>query len=123
LLHEVPIDSKDRAGNKINILIIQILTQVQREQYGALIDRMEALEAYARAYTRNPETKRANLFIKMILQMNKASFHPVATERKTRATLEKLKNTPLGLGQNLAIEIIPYEVLWEEVLNLLKRKE
>ena len=122
-LNEVPIYSKDKAGNNINILIIQVLTRMQREQYGQIIDRIEALETYARTYTRNPETKRANLFIKMILQMNKASFHPVATERKTRATLEKLKNTPLGMGQNLAIEMVPYEVLWDEVLGMLKRKQ
>ena len=122
-LNEVPIYSKDKAGNNINILIIQVLTRMQREQYGQIIDRIEALETYSRTYTRNPETKRANLFIKMILQMNKASFRPVATERKTRATLEKLQNTPLGLGQNLAIEMVPYEVLWEEVMGMLKRKQ
>ncbi len=121
-LNEVPIYSRDKAGNNINILLIQILTRMQREQYGQIIDRIEALETYARTYTRNPETVRANIFIKMIIKMSAASFHRSGTERKTQKLLEKLKNTPIKVGQNLAVEIIPFEVLWEEILSMLENK-
>ncbi|MFT5168811.1 MAG: hypothetical protein ACI8P3_004056 [Saprospiraceae bacterium] len=109
-------------GCKISWLSIQIVTKIYREQFGQIIDRIEALEAYARTYTRKPETMRANIFIKMILKMEKSSFHRAATERNTKHLYEKLKQTPLRLGQNLAIEIIPYEVLWDEILTLLENK-
>ncbi len=122
LLNEVPIYSRDKAGNNINLLIIQIITRIYREQYSQLIDRMEALESYARTYTQKPETKRANIFIKMILKMDKATYHRVATERNTKQLYKQLLETPLRLGQNLAIEVIPYEVLWTEILNLLENK-
>ncbi|MEL6637378.1 MAG: hypothetical protein AAFW73_05720 [Bacteroidota bacterium] len=121
-LNEVPIYTRDKAGNNINILIIQILIRMQREQYGQIIDRIDALETYARTYTRNPETVRANIFIKMIIKMSAASFHRSGTERKTQKLLEKLQNTSLKIGQNLSIEIIPYEVLWEEILSMLENK-
>ena len=121
-LNEMPIYSKDKAGNNINLLIIQILTRMYRGEFGQIIDRIEALNTYARTYTKTTETKRANLFINMLIKMEAASFHRAATERKTKRLLEKLKNTPLRLGQNLAIEIIPYEIIWEEVLNLLENK-
>jgi hypothetical protein len=91
-------------GCKISWLSIQIVTKIYREQFGQIIDRIEALEAYARTYTRKP------------------SFHRAATERNTKHLYEKLKQTPLRLGQNLAIEIIPYEVLWDEILTLLENK-
>lgn len=121
-LNEVPLYSKDKAGNNINILLLQILIQLQREQFGHIIDRTDSLREYARKYTRNPETKRANIFIKMILKMEKAQFHRSGTETKTKKLLEQLCATPLHLGQNLAIEIIPYEILWQEILSLLENK-
>ena len=122
LLNEVPTYSKDKAGNNINLLILQIITRIYRKQYGQITEKKKALEAYARTYTRKPETKRANIFIKMILKMGKASFHRAATERDTRQLYEKLQATPLRFGQNLAIEIIPFDVLWREILNLLENK-
>ena len=119
-LNEVPIFSKDKAGHNINIIIIQILVRMQRQQFSPIIDRIESLQAYVRSYTRNPETKRANLFIRMIVKMETAHFHRSGTELRTKKLLSKLDDTPLSLGQNLAIEIIPYPVLWEEILSMLK---
>ena len=121
-LNEVPIYSRDKAGNNINILLIQILLQMHRGEYGKIIDRVESLREYARNYTRNPETKRANLFINMILKMEAASFHRAGTERRTKGLLKKLHATPLSLAQNLSIEIIPYPVLWTEILEMLENK-
>ncbi len=121
-LNEVPIYSKDKAGSNINILIIQILLRMHREEYGKIIDRIDSLREYARTYTRNPETRRANIFINMIIKMEAASFHKAGTIRKTKGLLKKLNNTPLSLGQNLNIEIIPYPVLWEAILDLLENK-
>ena len=119
-MNEVPLYSKDKAGHNINILIIQILTWMQREQYGRVIDRTESLKEYARKYTRNPETKRANLFIQMVLRMEHAQFHRMRTENKTKRLRQQLNKTPLCYGQNLAVEIIPYSVLWEEMLLMLR---
>ncbi len=121
-LNEMPIYSKDKAGNNINILIIQILVQMRRGQFVKIIDRIDSLREYARLYTRNEETKRANIFIKMIIKMEAARFHRKGTETKTKTLLQKLKTTPLHMRQNLAIEVIPYVVLWEEVLLILDNK-
>lgn len=121
-LNEMPIYSRDKAGHNINILIVQILIWMQKEKYGHIIDHIESLREYARRYTRNPETKRANIFINMIVKMNNAKFHRSHTELKTQKLFDKLKATPLKLGQNLAVEIIPYPVLWEEILNTLENK-
>lgn len=119
-MNEVPLYSKDKAGNNINILIIQILVWMERGQFGRVIDRTESLREYARKYTRNPETKRANLFIQMILRMEGAQFHRARTETKTNRLRQQLDKTPLCYGQNLAVEIIPYPVLWEEILSMLR---
>lgn len=121
-LNDIPMYSKDKTGQNINLFIIQIIIRIQRQQFGQIIDRIDSLRSYVRTYTKNPETVRANIFLNMILRMEAASFHRAATERKTEKLLERLKNTPIRLGQNLAIEIIPYEMLWEEILFLLENK-
>jgi len=121
-LNDVPMYSRDKTGHNINLFIIQIIIRLQREQYGQIIDRIDSLKSYVRTYTKNPETVRANIFLNMIIRMEAASFHRAATERKTASLLERLKNTPIRLGQNLAIEVIPYEVLWEEIMFLLEDK-
>ena len=121
-LNDVPMYSKDKSGHNINLFIIQIIIRLQREQYGQIIDRIEALRTYVRTHTKNPETVRANIFLNMIIQMEAASFHQAATERKTQKLFAQLQKVPIRLGQNLAVEIIPYEILWEEMLNFLENK-
>lgn len=119
-LNEVPTFSKDKSGYNLNILIIQILIRMERGQFGRIIDRIESLQQYVRKHTRNPETKRANLFIRMIIKMESAHFHRTGTELRTQKLLKQLNAIPLRFGQNVAIEIIPYPVLWEEILAMLK---
>ncbi len=121
-MNETPLYSKDKAGNNINILLIQTLIQLKRAKFTKIIDRIDAIQEYARVYTRSEECKRVNLFIKMIIKMESARFHRKGTELKTKKLLEKLKNTPLKMEQNLAIEIVPYEVLWSEILDIIDNK-
>lgn len=121
-LNELPIYSQDKSGTNINILIIQILIEMQRGQFGRIIDRIDALQTYTRKHTRKVETLRAYIFINMIVVMGKASFHRAATERKTQKLFEKLKNTPLRMGQNIEVEILPFEKLWNNILELLVNK-
>ena len=54
--------------------------------------------------------------------MEQAQFHRSGTETKTKRLRQQLEQTPLCYGQNLAVEIIPYPVLWEEVLSMLENK-
>jgi len=119
-LNEVPTHSKDKAGQNINILIVQILTWMQRGQFGRVIDRIESLKEYARAYTRKPATRRANIFINMIVKMESSQFHLSRTKFKSQALYHKLKNHPIKLGQNMATEMIPYPILWEEIMSMLR---
>ncbi len=121
-LNEVPIYSKDKAGNNINILLLQVLIRLQKEQFGHIIDKAESIREYVRKYTRTPETKRVNIFFRMILRMVTAQFHCSGTELKTKKLRAELEKTPIRFGQNLAVEIIPYPILWEEILALLENK-
>lgn len=121
-LNEMPMYSKDKAGNNVNTLIIQILVYMQRNQFGKIIDRIDSLKEYVRVYMRNPETKRAKAFIDMIIKMEQSYFVKKAVVLKTEKLQEKLNQTPIRLRQNLSIEVIPYNVLWQEMLAMLDDK-
>ncbi|HZV70202.1 MAG TPA: hypothetical protein VFG10_11690 [Saprospiraceae bacterium] len=120
-LNTTPIFSKDKRGINISILLMHIAILLQRKNYNAIIDRIDSLKQYAHKYLRNDDTFRSNCMVKMVVQMTKANFHPIRTERYTRDLLKQLEQVKLaGSGENVETEIIPNEVLWSIMLKALK---
>ena len=122
-LNEVPAYSQEKRGLNIPILIIQVLVYIQKKQYDKAIDRIGALEKYCSRHLRKENDFRSNCFIKMILELSKSGFHPVAATRKADRLFQKLKVHPVDIpNQSHSIEIIPYEVLWEVAIGSLDGK-
>ncbi len=122
-LNEVPRFSQDKRGLNIAILIIQILLYIQLKKYDKAIDRIEAVEKYCTRYLRHGDNFRSNCFIKMILQIPIARFHEAAALRKAEKYHERLLANPIeDVNQAHSIEIIPYEDLWNMVVDSLGRK-
>ena len=121
-LNQVPIYSRDKRGVNVAILILHVLFLLSRRKYDQIIDRVEALKLYSYRYLRKDDSFRSNCFIRMIIEMSKSSFHPIRTERNTSKLFDRLKSVPLKLSeQPLEVEIIPYEKLWEIVMQLLEK--
>ena len=56
--------------------------------------------------------------------MIKADFHPVRTESLTSELRKKLKNSHLITDEkSTQVEIIPYDYLWELIVDILKEKQ
>ena len=122
-LNEVPTYSKDKRGANVSILILHILFLLLDHKYGKIIDRMESLRTYTHRYLRKDDTFRSNCFIKMLLQLPLASFHKEGVERRAKKYKEKLISVPIQeANQSAEIEIVPYEMLWEFVLDSLDNK-
>ena len=123
-LNDVPAFTKDKRGMNISILIIQFLFLLLDEKYSKLIDRLDALKMYSYRYLKNNETYRSNLFIKMLLKLAVANFHPIAVERHTRSLYAKLQSSnPNANFLSNEIEVIPYENLWQVVMELLEKNK
>ena len=59
----------------------------------------------------------------MLLQLPKANFHREAVVRKAKKYYDKLTENPSNLKMQASeIEIMPYEMLWEYVLDSLDNK-
>jgi tetratricopeptide (TPR) repeat protein len=122
-LNEVPNYSKDKQGINIPILIIQILFLLHQQKYDEIIDRTESLKTYVHRYLRRDGTFRSNCFIKMLLCLPSASFHKAGVIRRAKKYVDLLQSVPIGeANQSPEVEIIPYETLWEFVLESLDTK-
>lgn len=122
-LNEVPMHRKDKTGANITIIVLQILFLLEQKKYDIIIDRIESLKTYTQRYLRNDETFRSNCFIRMLVVMAESSFNKRATIRKAEKYWEKLKEKPINIAaQSPEIELIPYEMLWEFVLESLDEK-
>ena len=119
-LNNIPLYSKEKSGRNIPILIIHVLFLLQMRKYNQIIDRTEALNQYAYRYLRKDDTFRSNAFIKMLLCAPKADFNRIRTARYAQKYIDKLHSMPWEKSTSpLEVEIIPYEDLWEFVLELL----
>ena len=120
-VNEVPIFSKDKQGHNTNILILQILFLLRKGKHGDIIDRVESLKKYVSNYLRKGNTFRTSCFIKMLCQLPAGNFHSVNVQRRTKHYYDKMMGLPKEQARmDVDVEIVPYEVLWDKVLSLLK---
>jgi hypothetical protein len=120
-LNTTPVFSKDKRGINISIILLHIAWLLKRKDYSAIIDRTDSLNQYAYRYLRRDDTFRSNCMIKMVIQMTKADFNPIRTERYTADLRKQLGTVPLmGSGENIEIEMIPFEVLWDIMMKSLQ---
>jgi hypothetical protein len=119
-LNTTPVFSKDKRGINVSILLMHIAFLLQRKDYNAIIDRIDSLNQYAYRYLRKDDSFRSNCMIKMVIQMAKADFNPIRTARYTADLRKQLGHVTLaGSGENIEVEIIPFEVLWEIMTKAL----
>jgi tetratricopeptide (TPR) repeat protein len=123
-LNSVPFHTKDKSGQNITIIIIQILFLLIEKKHDKIIDKIDTLTQYTYRYIKNDDTFRSNCFIKMLLKMASASFHPVRTKAHTAELYKKLVKSSLVTDEKSSqVEIIPYDYLWEIVLELLEKNK
>ncbi len=117
-LNEVPIFSKDKRGVNVAILIIKFLWMLQERRGHHLQDEVSALDQYCYRHLTGPNEKRSHTFIKMLLQFPVCGFDVTLVEAKVGTNLQKImqgsKTNTAHIEEN---EIIPYETLWQMVLE------
>ncbi len=111
----------DKQGDNIAILIAELLVYLARDK-GKFIDRVAAISHYNYRHLKRPESQRARHFIKILLRLPAANFNPVALQRKAAKDIAFLHNHPLRLGENFALEIVPFERLLHLIGQYLQRR-
>lgn len=118
---QTPIFSKDKGGLNIAIIVIRQLILLKQRNFRRIIDELDAVNQYCYRHLRGENTKRSYYFIKMLLTIPFAQFDPDEIQKKVAAYRLKMDKIPFQVAnQTHEVEIIPYEDLWEMVLDSLK---
>jgi len=114
---------RDTRGVRIAMIIVELLYNILDHDYDAMERRIYSLKEYCSKYLKkDKENYRSNCFIKMLLEIPKALFHPEAAHRKAKRYNQRLVDHPLELAmQPREVEIIPYEQLWRIILHYLRQ--
>ncbi len=113
--------AKERRGLNAAILTIQILYFLEKMNTEELIDRVNEIERYTRRYPKKDMNFRSECFISLLIQMRDDGFRFYQTRRATEKTYEEMTSVMMEYyGGNRALEVLPYEVMWDIVLDKLK---
>lgn len=121
-LNEVPIYSRDKAGYNVSILIAQILLLLKEGDYDKILSRAESLKVYISRHVKRENSPRTYYFLKMLQVMIKYEFDPEKTEKIAQKFFDRMQEKG-GNREIEEMEVIPYDILWPQVLKMLSEQE
>jgi hypothetical protein len=119
--NDFEIFDRDKEGMNIPLFLLPLLYSLAQgsdheEEYGRSVD---AIEKYRKRYLDNDLNRRSASFTNMLLALGKIEFEQASAERKIKKEMAVLTSLPpQEAGQSLAVEIIPYEDLWQMLVEM-----
>lgn len=105
---------KDKEGMNIPKMFLPVLYKLAEGTFWDSDISTDGLDKYRQRYLENELNRRSAIFMKLIIALTKKGFNPKLAERKIQQELDDLKALPPELSrQTFAVEVIPYEDLWE----------
>lgn len=114
--------SKDKQGFNVAILVLQFMYFLRKNDSESLLYRIESLKKYSSTHLKDAASLRSRLFLKLLMLIVTEDFDAEASSLKGAKYYQKLSETPTPGDAFAEIEIIPYEHLWEMILEILKRR-
>jgi hypothetical protein len=110
---------KENAGYHVSIIILQVLHGID----GDLVElhkKLDAIDDYVNRYLNNSFSKRTKTFCKLLhkIAIHNRDYETITV--KSRYLQEKLYEAEIAGESFVDFEIVPYEYLWEKVLNAVK---
>ena len=115
----VPEYSKDKQGFNVTILILQYLYFLKRKDTDSLLHRIEAMRKYAGTHLKDNFSDRTKSLFKLLMLVVKEDFRATQCRKKGRYLYEKLQTISPPGDAYAEIEIIPFEHIWEIILDIL----
>ncbi|MEO6165906.1 MAG: hypothetical protein ABIO46_09890 [Chitinophagales bacterium] len=122
-INEVPIYSKDKEGLYPAILIAQLLYMIDRDDEDRIEKNIESLRIFSSRYLTGKKSVRTTIFVKMLRQLINCRYKPERIKAKSSIHLKKLNESDYRQqAENETMEIIPYEDIWNIILNRLQSR-
>ena len=122
-LNETLKAQEDKRGDNINILIAELIVYLVKDK-NKFMDCVESIKHYSYRHLRGEETERARWFLKILCMIAhpKVNFHPVALKRRAKKYIDLLQDKPKRVGENFAVEIIPFDHLLDMIIEKVMKK-
>lgn len=111
---------KEKDGMNIPLVLLPLLFSVAKGNFNENLSgrSVEALDKYRKRYLETDTNRRSAIFLKMVLALTKKEFDGAKAERKMEKERALLEKEPAQMAnQSFAVEVIPYEDLWEMLLE------
>lgn len=114
LNNEINIVGKDKQGMNIPLILLPVIYALVKGDFQDKDISPEGLDKYRKRYLNTEMNRRSAAFLNLLLAFAKKEYASASAERKIKKELEVLASEqPQVAGQSFAVEIIPYEDLWE----------
>ena len=107
-------------SDKINLVVVESLLYIVNKNWDIIENKQYALIKFINRFKLDKIDKRSSIFLKMLYQIPNHNLHPEAVKRHTKKSLNSLSNTPISANAFERAEIIPYEHLWELIMENLR---
>lgn len=118
--NDIPLVAQDKSGFNLAARIVSILFYVGRNDLDNAMQHIEALRVYQTRHLKDDSNTRSNLFIKLLSTMEKKSFNYKELNTQKEYSLLKEQYEQQIMHES---EIIFYDILWEMLLDILKKND
>jgi hypothetical protein len=119
-LGDTPCFEKDYNGYNVATLTVQFLFLLREGMVDEIKRCVDEVIKYKSAHLDKRHNYRSSIFIRMLEIVVEKEFDFGRIEEKGDTYLKKLVNTPIPSDLQQDTEIIPYEILWQHILGILK---
>jgi len=119
-IESTPNYDRDHQGYSTATLIIQCLYFLSRGQTERVPHVLDQLESFSSTHLDKRHNYRNSIFIRMLNIIQEKNFNYQLIEEKGSTYFKKLLETQIPSHLCQDMEIIPYQFLWEHVLQILK---
>jgi len=112
---------KDQRIFTVHLLIAQVLFLIEKNSYSAATERIDRLKNYANRQLKKDDYFRAIQFIRLLQQLSKVEFRHDSVSNVEKYYSRLIEQPFKYRGLLNEIEIIPYEKLWQIVLERVRK--
>lgn len=119
-VEDIPEYDKHREGYDVAILILQFMYYVERGDIEELTRRRDAIKKYMDNHFKENFSYRTRTFFKLLNIVVENNMEAKKVQQKSKYLLNKLIDNQIVGSAYQEIEIVPYEHLWELMINMIK---
>lgn len=119
-LVQTPEIDKSLRGMQISQMAIQLMYHLERLDMAGMNHCIDNLQSFCRKYPKKDAHFRSENFINLLTLMRAEDYRYYQTTKATEKIAKELSQTPIEAQNDKTLEVLPYEVMWQMILEKLK---